>query len=163
MTDSWYAVYTRPRWEKKVAELLAKKRIEHYCPLNKVLKQWSDRKKIVEEPLFSSYVFVRVADADKWRIKEIDGILNYVYWLGKPAQIPNHEIETIKRFLNEHESVQLKPLSLKTNDQVRILSGPFMNQQATVQTVKGKYVEIELPSLHIALRATVRLADLELV
>jgi transcription antitermination factor NusG len=163
MTDSWYAVYTRPRWEKKVAALLAKKRIEHYCPLNKVLKQWSDRKKLVEEPLFSSYVFVRIADADKWRIKEIDGILNYVYWLGKPAQIPNHEIETIKRFLNEHESVQLKPLSLKANDQVRIVSGPFMNQQATVQTVKGKHVKVEIPSLNIALTATVRLADIELV
>jgi len=163
MTDSWYAVYTRPRWEKKVAALLAKKQIEHYCPLNKVLKQWSDRKKLVEEPLFSSYVFVRIADADKWRIKEIDGILNYVYWLGKPAQIPNHEIETIKRFLNEHESVQLKPLNLKANDQVRIVSGPFMNQQATVQSVKGKHVQVEIPSLNIALTATVRLADIELV
>ncbi len=155
-------MYTRPRWEKKVAALLAKKRIEQYCPLNKVMKQWSDRKKLVEEPLFSGYVFVRTAEADKWRIKEIEGILNYVYWLGKPAVISDLEIDTIKRFLNEHDSVEVKPLSLKTNDQVRILSGPFMNQQATVQTVKGKYVEIELPSLHIALRATVRLADVEL-
>ncbi len=163
MTDSWYAVYTRPRWEKKVAELLAKKRIEHYCPLNKVLKQWSDRKKIVEEPLFSSYVFVRIADADKWRIKEIDGILNYVYWLGKPAQIPNHEIETIKRFLNEHENVQVRSKALKANDQVKIISGPFMNKEAVVIAAKGKQAQVEIPSLKIFLKATLLTQDLELL
>lgn len=163
MTDSWYAVYTRPRWEKKVAALLAKKRIEHYCPLNKVLKQWSDRKKLVEEPLFSSYVFVRIADADKWRIKEIDGILNYVYWLGKPAQIPNREIETIKRFLNEHENVQVRHVNVKANDQVKILSGPFMNKEAVVIAAKGKQAKVEIPSLSVVLTATISIADLELI
>ena len=55
----WYVVYTKPNWEKKVAELLEKKGIEQYCPLNKVQKQWHDRKKTVWEPLFKSYVFVR--------------------------------------------------------------------------------------------------------
>jgi hypothetical protein len=50
----WYAVYTRPRWEKKVAEILTDKKIENYCPLNKVVRQWSDRKKIVHEPLFTT-------------------------------------------------------------------------------------------------------------
>ena len=49
----WYAVYTRPKWEKKVAELLSRKRIENYCPLNKSIKQWSDRKKTIFEPLFT--------------------------------------------------------------------------------------------------------------
>jgi len=78
----WFAVYTRPRWEKKVVKLLNEKGIENYCPLNKVVKQWSDRKKVVLEPIFKSYIFVRVTEEDKWDLKKINGILNFVYWLG---------------------------------------------------------------------------------
>ena len=72
MTDTqkkWFVVYTIPRWEKKVALLLQQKGIEHYCPLNKVTRQWSDRRKIVVEPLFKGYVFVKVSEALKWEIK----------------------------------------------------------------------------------------------
>src|SRR5450631_2423581 len=103
----WYAVYTRPRWEKKVAGLLQDKGFEHYCPLNKVMRQWSDRKKVVLEPLFKGYVFVQVAEDKKWELMSINGIVNYVYWLGKPAKIRNSEIETIRKFLNEFPEVQV--------------------------------------------------------
>ena len=58
----WYAVYTKPRWEKKVAERLLEKGIDHYCPLNKVIRQWSDRKKAILEPIFKGYVFVRTPE-----------------------------------------------------------------------------------------------------
>src|SRR4029077_16112 len=95
----WFAVYTRPRWEKKVAEILTRKKVENYCPLNKVLRQWSDRKKIVHEPLFTSYVFVRVSESEIMSLKRINGVTNLVYWLGKPAIIRDSEIETIKMFL----------------------------------------------------------------
>ncbi len=91
----WYAIKTRPRWEKKVVILLNEKRIENYCPLNKVSHQWSDRKKIVMEPVFKSYVFVKIEEERKWDIKKINGVLNYVYWLGKPARIREEEILTI--------------------------------------------------------------------
>src|SRR6476619_2013170 len=98
----WYAVYTRPRWEKKVAEILSRKKIENYCPLNKLLRQWSDRKKIVFEPLFTSYVFVKAAEKEHSEIRKIDGIINFVYWINKPAIIRNEEIESIKEFLKEY-------------------------------------------------------------
>ena len=62
--NQWYAVYTRPRWEKKVASLLTKKKIENFCPLNKVVRQWADRKKTVYEPLFTSYVFVNTSETE---------------------------------------------------------------------------------------------------
>ena len=65
----WYAVYTKPRWEKKVADLLTKKQIENYCPLNRVLRQWSDRKKVILEPLFTSYVFVRISESNQLAIR----------------------------------------------------------------------------------------------
>jgi transcription termination/antitermination protein NusG len=81
-TNSWYAVYTKPRWEKKVASALERRQVESYCPLNQVTRQWSDRRKVVEEPLFSSYVFVRVPDSKKQLVRETEGIINFVYWLG---------------------------------------------------------------------------------
>ena len=102
----WFAVYTKPRWEKKVAGILDNNGIENYCPLNKVVKQWSDRKKVILEPLFKSYVFVRVKDSEKWDLKNINGILNFVYWLGKPARIKEEDIFTIKKFLNEFSDVK---------------------------------------------------------
>ncbi len=157
----WYALYTLPRWEKKVAERLDQQGIENYCPLNRVWKQWSDRKKLVYEPLFSSYIFVRVTEKQKWSVKDTKGVLNYVHWQGKPAAIPDQDIETVKRFLNEHQQVTVQTLELNINDQVRILSGPFMNQQAMVLAQQGKKVKVEITSLGISLVATIHQAELE--
>jgi transcription antitermination factor NusG len=64
----WYAIYTRPRWEKKVNGLLEAKGIESYCPLNRVRRKWSDRIKTIEEPLFKSYVFVKIAEETRLSI-----------------------------------------------------------------------------------------------
>ena len=101
-------MYTRPRWEKKVATLLLAAGIENYCPINKVTRQWSDRKKVVHEPVFKGYVFVKVEETKKWDVKKIPGILNFVYWLGKPAKIREEEIDTIRRFLNEFSDVAVE-------------------------------------------------------
>jgi len=160
---AWHVVYTKPRWEKKVAVLLSKKGIENFCPLNKVLRQWSDRKKIVEEPLFSGYVFLKTTEAEKWRIKEVDGILNYVHWLGKPAIVPETEIETIKRFLNEHQTVQISTTHFKPNDRVKIVSGAFIDTQAKVIVQKGKHVILEIPTLQLTLTAQLPHTALELI
>src|SRR5688572_363024 len=125
----WYAVYTRVRWEKKVAEVLTKKQIQNYCPLNKVKKQWADRKKIVYEPLFTSYVFVKVSPAEHLSMIQTDGIINFVYWLGKPAVIRDFEIDMIQRFLEEHTNVILEKTSVNINDLVRVVSGPLIEHE----------------------------------
>ena len=88
----WYAIYTRPRWEKKVNSLLLEKGIESYCPLNKVRRKWSDRIKVVEEPLFKSYVFVKIGDEHRTEVRMTTGVVNFVYWNGKPAVIREKEI-----------------------------------------------------------------------
>src|ERR1700712_1249639 len=98
---NWYAVYTKPRWEKKVYALMTERGITAYCPLNKVRRKWSDRVKTVEEPLFSSYVFVQAEDDGLTNVRMVGGVVNFVYWQGKPAVIPEREILTIKKFLNE--------------------------------------------------------------
>lgn len=98
----WYALYTRPRWEKKVAELLGAKQIENYCPMQKLEKNWSDRKKIILEPLFKSYVLVRLAPKAHIPVLQTDGVIGFVTFQGKPAVIRDEEIDAVKLFLQNY-------------------------------------------------------------
>ena len=152
----WYALYTRPRWEKKVADLLEKKKVEVYCPLNKVHRQWADRRKVILEPLFSSYVFVYVSEREHLSIKETDGVINLVYWLNKPAIIRNEEIDTIKKFLSEYDHVSLEKTEVNLNDKVRIINGPLMMWEGNVVEIRTNTIKITLPSLGQTLVAEIR-------
>ena len=157
---SWYAVYTRPRWEKKVADLLTRKQIENYCPLNKVKKQWADRKKVVFEPLFTSYVFVHISNQEFIPAKETEGIVNFVYWQGKPAVIRQEEIDVIKQFLKEHETVSIERVeTLNPNDKIQIIQGPLMMREGKVVEVRHKTVKVLIPSIGFNLVAEVELAN----
>jgi transcription antitermination factor NusG len=147
MPLKWYAVYTRPRWEKKVNNLLLQKGIESYCPLNKIRRKWSDRIKTVEEPLFKSYVFVKIGEEERTAVRMTNGVVNFVYWDGKPAIIKEKEIQTIKRFLDEYESVEAIKLELATDDRVRVLAGPMMDQEGKVLEVKNKMAKVCIDSL----------------
>jgi transcription antitermination factor NusG len=147
MTQKWFAIYTRPRWEKKVNQLLLQKGIEVYCPLNKVRRKWSDRIKMVEEPLFKSYVFVKVADEERTKVRMTDGVVNFVYWDGRPAIIKEKEIQTIKRFLDEYENVEVVKMELNEGDRVQVIAGPMMDQEGKVIEVKNKVAKVCIDSL----------------
>ena len=162
-SKKWFAVYTRPRWEKKVAESLTRNKIENYCPINKVVRQWSDRKKVVHEPLFTSYVFVKITDKDHLSLRKTDGIINFVYWLNKPAVIPEHEIDTIKSFLSSHSNVTLQKTSINVMDKVRVLSGPLFEQEGQVLFVKNRTIKIALPSMGYLMYAEVETGNVEVV
>jgi transcription antitermination factor NusG len=162
-TRNWYAVHTRPRWEKKVASQLAQMKIEHYIPLNKVQRQWSDRKKIILEPLFTGYVFIRLEEGQQLSVRQISGVLNFIYWLKKPAVIRNEEIETIKRFLADYQCVKLEKTVVSVHDQVRVLSGPLMERQGNVLEIKHKTVKVSLPSLGYLLVAEIQKSNIEIV
>ncbi|MES1223822.1 MAG: UpxY family transcription antiterminator, partial [Bacteroidota bacterium] len=153
VTKKWYVVYTRPRWEKKVADLLSRKKIEHYCPLNRVHRQWSDRKKIVSEPLFSSYVFVNIDETEQLPVRTTDGVINFVYWLGKPAIVRNEEIQAIREFLNDYKDVRLEKTAVNLYDVVRVIGGPLVMQKGQVVSVKNKTVKVILPSLGYMMQA----------
>ena len=157
---NWYAVYTKPRWEKKVHATMSARGMESYCPLNKVRKQWSDRIKLVEEPLFKSYVFVHVPEEEQTRVRMIDGVLNYVYWQGKPAVIKDREIEDIRRFLNEYQDVQLLSLDFQPESRVLIRSGVLMDKEAVVQRVLHQTVEVVIESLGYKLVAQIDKSNL---
>lgn len=151
----WLAIYTRPRWEKKVNHLLIEKGLESYCPLNKVRRKWSDRYKIVEEPLFKSYVFVKVSDEDRSNVRLTTGAINFVYWDGKPAVIKEKEILAIRRFLNEYELVEARPMKLDIDQRVRITNGSLMDQEGKVVQLQHKTAKVAIDSLGYILVATI--------
>ena len=152
----WSLIYTRPGCEKKVAALLEKKKIEAYCPLNLVQRQWMDRKRVITQPLFSSYVFVKISHIDHASIMQTDGFVNFVYWLAKPAVICDEEINTIKKFLIEYDHVSIEKSEVLPNDKVRILNGPLVLWEGKVVEVRTNTVKILLPSLGYSLVAEIR-------
>jgi transcription antitermination factor NusG len=159
----WHAVYTKPRWEKKVAALLEAKGIEYYCPLNKVVKQWSDRKKTVFEPLFKSYVFIQAPDEKKWEVLNINGIINYVTWLGKPAKIKESEIATIRKFLKEFSSVEVVEGPLHINDRVKVKQGALMNYHGILLQISGNRASVKIESMGLQLTTLIDKKNLEIV
>lgn len=161
--QAWYAVYTKARCEKKVAELLARKQLESYCPLNHVERQWSDRRKLVQEPLFKSYVFVRIPERMQAMVRETEGVVNFVYWLGKPALINDDEIDLIKRFLREYRSADLEKVPVRRNDIVEITAGPLIHQRGRILEVGKNKVKAVLHSLGYAMTATVRNTEIALL
>jgi transcription antitermination factor NusG len=147
LSRKWLAVYTRPRWEKKVSQLLTEKGLENYCPLNKVRRKWSDRVKLVEEPLFKSYVFVKVGEQERSKVRMTNGAINFVYWDGKPAVIKEKEITAIKRFLDEYENVEARSVELKVNQRVRITNGTLMDNEGKVLDLRHKTAKVAIDSL----------------
>ena len=118
-------------------------------------RKWSDRVKLVEEPLFKSYVFVKVNEEQRTPVRMTDGVINFVYWDGKPAMIKEREIESIRKFLDEYENVQLIKLDVQQDQKVRITAGPFMNQEGKVIEVKNKSARILVESLGCLLVADI--------
>ncbi len=159
----WYAVYTRPRWEKKVFGRLQESGIEVYCPFNKVRKKWSDRIKLVEEPLFKSYLFVRIAEEEQPAVRMASGVVNFVYWLGKPAIVRDKDIETIRKFLHEYENVQAVPLELTAGTKVKIRQGVFMDKEARVLRTQHKKIQVIIESIGYSLVAIVDKSNLAMI
>lgn len=146
---NWYALYTKSRWEKKVDATLLRKGIESWCPLQKFERQWSDRKKIVEEPLFRSYVFVHISDDEKLTVLQTEGILNFVHFLNKPAIIRDEEIDLIKSYMLEKDAkISVQSLeAFEENMKVIIKHGVFMDNTGTVIRAGNKKVYVRLESL----------------
>lgn len=162
-SKKWYAVYTRPKWEKKVTGLLSQKKIDAYCPLTKVVRQWSDRKKTLMEPLFNSYVFVHANVGEYQEIKQADGVINFVYWLGNPAVIKDDEIDAIRSFLDEHENVKLEKADVNINDRIKITSGPLSSLEGDVLQMNSRAVKVYLPSLGYQMLAEVDKTNIQVI
>jgi len=147
----WYALYTKPRWEKKIFLKLVEKGIEAWCPTRIIEKKWTDRKKKIEEPLFRSYIFVRIdmASDERMQVLQTVGILNFVFYLSKPAIIKDEEVALIKRYLSE-ETAQIalqSTESFQKDHRIRVVKGVFMDKEGKVIKANGKRVYVLLETL----------------
>jgi len=160
----WFAIYTNPRAEKRVSQDLRKARIESYLPLIKTLKQWSDRKKWVEEPLFRSYIFVQIADSDYYNVLNVDGVVRYITFEGKAVPIPPHQILAIKQYVNEEIDYTVDQGQFKIGDHVEISQGALMGLRGNLIEIKGKQkVKIEIESIGQSIMLTIPRSHLRIL
>jgi len=144
---NWYVIYTKPRWEKKVTAGLEKIGIEAFCPMITEVKQWSDRKKKVTSPLFKSYVFVSLSTKDRNRVFEVPGVVQYLFWLGKPAVVRDSEIHTIKKWLDNDQVEILDTAHFTPGDKITISNGKFKGEEAIIEQVGKKRLKLILHSM----------------
>lgn len=147
---NWYALYTKPRKEQKVAQQLEHLGFTIYLPLKVEIKQWSDRKKKIVSPLFSSYVFIQIEESKRAEVFIIDGVLNYVFWLGKPAVIRNDEMSLMQNEIDK-PNAEIIITALKPGEEVQLEQGIFKGQNATIEYISNQKVHLFLPSLGIKL------------
>ena len=142
---NWYPVYTNPRAEKKAADLLIKKGIETYLPLQRQLKQWSDRKKWTEEPLIKSYLFVKITLQQQMDVLTTQGVCRFLYFSGKVASMPERQILQLQLLLATETEMEVLHRPFKTGEKVRVKAGPLMGLTG------------ELVNLHSQKRMIIRL------
>ena len=147
----WHVIYTKSKWEKKVDELLMQKGYESWCPVQKQERRWSDRKKIIDVPLFRSYVFIKASKEDYTAILSTAGVVNFLYFEKKPAIIRDAEIEVIKKYLGlAVESIQVIDMTnLPLQTKVEINQGLFMGRRGEVIKSGKNNAFVRLESLNM--------------
>ena len=128
----WYPVYTNPRAEKKAYQALLDKGIETYLPLRRLLRQWSDRKKWVEEPLIPSYLFVFVREQELKDVLMTKGIARFIYFSGKIAAMPERQINELKLLMASPFELQITSENLFPGETVLIKAGPLKGLKGEV-------------------------------
>lgn len=147
MSNSWYVIYTRPYFENKIAILLNRRNIEAYCPLIEVLQNTKSGKKIILEPLFKSYVFVRIDSIENFAFRKIGGVRNLLYWLDKPARIYAEEIMVIKLFLSCLKNIRLEKSAVCKVHRLDLSLESLSIYEKIYSKINYKTVKVLLPSL----------------
>ena len=153
MEKKWFVVYTKPQQELKVASQLSAMGITNYCPTITLVKQYSDRKKKVTKPLLSSYVMVEIEDNQRIKVFACNGIVRYLFFLGKPAVVATSDIKLMQNHLNGVYN-DSKVTTLSVGDSHTITDGPFSGVSGRVVETDNTKVKLELTSL--GMRITLR-------
>ncbi len=151
----WLVIHTKPRYEKKVAASLERKGFEVYLPLKKVVRQWSDRRKKVQEPLFKSYIFIHVDEANRQAALVTEGVVRYLYWCGAPAVVRDHEIDAIREFLGETEYLDEDKLEFLPGSEIEIKWGAFRGEKGECLARQGDHLILLIESLGQVIKAEV--------
>ena len=131
---NWYTAYTLPNFEKKVRDELSKRDIESYLPLQRTYRQWTDRVKKLEVPLFPNYIFIKSSDADRQSALYTKGLLKYIMLEGTPAILSNEEVELIRRL--EHEDLEVEA-DLVEGTRVKVVRGPLSGMSGWLYSKRG--------------------------
>ena len=145
--SKWHVLYTKPRHEIKALERLTQNGFEVYCPMKTTLKQWSDRKKKVIEPLLPSYIFIKTTEKKRATPLTDPSIINYIFWLGKPAIIRDTEIDTLKGIISKDKVQEFEVRKLKVGDEIDIIKGQIKGKNATIKSISNNYIKAELREL----------------
>ncbi|GAA4444688.1 hypothetical protein GCM10023091_35280 [Ravibacter arvi] len=160
---NWFVLYTKSRFEKKVAEGLRRKGLEVYCPVQRTRRKWSDRYTWVEEPLFRSYCFVRLTEKEHYKVFEVPGVVRYLFWLGKPAVVRDAEIEGLREILAnfDHECVSI--CGFDVNDRVKVKGGVLDSLEGEIVEKRGSRLQVFIDALKVIVYVDERKAELEKV
>lgn len=159
----WYALYTKSRNEKRVALFLKEQEVEHYLPLIKKHRQWSDRKKIVEEPLFASYIFVHIYEKEHWQILKIPGVVKFITFEGKKIPVRDLEIEAIRIYTENGEELITNEADFSPGKQVKVIRGQFKDIQGRLIQILGKQrVKIEIEAIGKSVYLKIPMSSLQI-
>jgi transcription antitermination factor NusG len=136
-TTNWYAACTRARHEKKVAQQLEERGIEHLLPLYHSVRRWKDRRKELDLVLFPGYVFVRLALTDRLRVLQLPGVAHFVSFNGQPAALPQHDLNALRVGLSHNLQAEEHPY-LTVGRRIKVVYGPLSGAQGILLRRKKK-------------------------
>jgi transcription antitermination factor NusG len=131
----WYAIYTNPRAEKQVRDRLLEAGVEVFLPLQKTYRQWSDRKKLIEKPLLSSYVFVKVIPLHFPKVYQTQGVVRFVTFEGRPASIPQNQIDNLRLLINSDTEIEISSEKFDPGDNVEVIRGSLIGLTGELITI----------------------------
>lgn len=147
MKKNWYAVYTKQHCEQKVANLLTKKGVDNYCPVIKSDNYYTYRKKMAQEALFPSFVFVYISESEMSYIRQANDVISFIYWLGKPAVIKEADIRQLQHFTNLYANIRLEKIPVNMNAMAHSINELVKGANEDVLTLKKVHIKLSLPSL----------------
>lgn len=161
-TLKWYPLYTRSRFEKKSYDNLVKAGFEAFLPLQKTERKWSDRKKVIDAPLFSSYVFVHITQNYIHKVLQVSGIVRYIQFNGRPATVRDNEIELIRSLLDEKSQIEVVDGIIREGAPVTVNSGLLKGYTGKVIRKAGaSKLVIEVESINKSLLVTIDSGDIK--
>jgi transcriptional antiterminator RfaH len=161
---NWFALYTLPRAEKKAYAELVKKGITAYLPLMRTLRQWSDRKKWIEEPLFRSYIFVNIPDSLYFDVLNTNGVVRYITFEGKAVPIPPQQIEAVRFFLSSDDPLPENIENYSPGQSVEVIKGPLKGLFGELVQSAGKQkVKVEISAVGQSVFVTIPISHLKIV
>ena len=142
---NWFVVYTKPRFEKKVEERLLSLGIEAYCPVRKEIRLWSDRKKKVDVPVLPSMVLVKLDEKNINYVFNVNGVVRYMFWLGKRAIVRQKEVDILKIYLNGNTIINQEIIKFNPGDRINVEG--FNNEDGVIEKVSNNTAWIFLENL----------------